>query len=109
MVAPSISKFAAAIFLIVNLANNSVALPTNAISEVSTSLLSKRVDGDGDTLMSDPDQNLPPPVSGPSYADWMKHLYDMGGGKVRRTDDSVEARDDFNRYKTTVSQDEIDT
>ena len=71
--------------------------------------MSKRVDGDGDTTMDDADQQLPPPVSGPSYAEWMKNLYDMGGKVRRTTGSSAVQRDDMHRYKTSVTQDEIDS
>ena len=70
--------------------------------------MSKRLDGDGDTSMEDADQTIPPPASGPSYADWMKHLYDMGGKARRTTERFLEHRDNMDQYKTTVSQEEID-
>ena len=73
--------------------------PSSYTSSSLISITSKRVDGDGDTAMDDADQSIPAPASGPSYADWMKKLYDMGG-KARR--------DDLGQYKTTVSQEEID-
>ena len=99
----SISKILPIAVLLANLATNTIAFPTDKVSDY----ISKRLDGDGDTTMDDVDDQLPPPVSGPSYADWMKHLYDMGG-KVRRSEgDSLKQRDDLSRYKTTVSEEEI--
>ena len=68
--------------------------------------MSKRVDGDGDTTMDDADQQLPPPVSGPSYAEWMKNLYDMGGKVRRTTGSSAVQRDDEIDSWRDAAQDE---
>lgn len=81
-----------------NLMTLSIALPTADVAASSSeSSKTKRVEPSGDTTMEDADKTIPPPIS---YADWMKNLYDMGGGKVRR--------DDQGQYTTSVSQEEID-
>ena len=108
MIFPYLPKLAIVALLLINLTSISIALPSNAASKSSHLLKSKRVDGDSGSLMDDADHTIPPPTSGPSYADWMKHLYDMGG-KVRRTTPSlVEQRDNMDQYKTAITQAEID-
>ena len=108
MIFPYLPKLAIVALLLINLTSTSIALPLNAASKSSNLLQSKRFDGDSNTSMDDADQTIPPPTSGPSYADWMKHLYDMGG-KVRRTTPSfVEQRDNMDQYKSSITQEEID-
>ena len=84
------------------LLSSAFAIPTNNVPHISISTkytMSRRVDGDSDTAMEDADETIPPPSSGPTYAEWMKNLYDMGG-KTRR--------DNLDQYKTSISEEEID-